>query len=66
MGAIVRYLVDGKPQWLAKLTEQPMHFEYVSGRERAHVFPSHEAATAAAFSPDRNYHHFDDVTIIPV
>jgi hypothetical protein len=66
MGAVVRYIVDGKPQWLAKLANQPMQFEYVPERDRAHVFPSREAAKAMAFAPDRNYPQIDDITIVPV
>ena len=66
MGAVVRYIVDGKPQWLAKISDQPGRYGYVPDRDRAHVFPTRDSAKSIAFAADQHYCQLHDVTIIPV
>jgi hypothetical protein len=66
MGAVVRYMTDGRSQWLARLRDKPMDYGYVTDRNRAHVFPSREAAQRTAFMDGRSYRRPTDVEIISV
>jgi hypothetical protein len=66
MGALVRCIINNKPHWLAKISDAPINYSYVTDRARAYVFSTRETAQQTAFAPDRASVELGAVQIIPV